>query len=476
MPDIRFVCLSDTHFGADNSLLTYLGPEQRKADPMRTSPVLEQFVLCLRTLVSSGRSKPTLVLNGDILELALAKDHQAGMAFERFLDLAFPKGGEALFQDRIFYLPGNHDHHLWETTREAQYLAHLADPDESPPHERIKAPWHATNMFLERRKKESRTCSAQLLNTLAQRRGLNQLFFEVAYPNLGFVSDDQRRAVLFTHGHFAESLYTLVTQLATLLFPKRTPPTDVWDLEMENFAWIDFFWSALGRSGGAGEEVEVVYDKMQSPAALAELLQGLSRELVRRFVPRWLPLVGGLGVRAVLRALLEHVSKPEARKQGDGPLTPETRDGLEKYVRGPLLSQIKGELKSEPPAEVALVFGHTHKPFEQVVSYAGYGEDVRIYNSGGWVVDTLKVTDQAGWAVILVDEALNVASVRGAGDAPGTGVRVAQAGAKGAPPNPLCQQLTALIDSHKAPWTNFAKELEASIANHKRNLENKIKE
>ena len=95
MPDIRYVCLSDTHFGADNSLLTFLGRGRRSADPMRTSPGLEQLVRCLRALVDTneGRKKPTLVLNGDILELALTTDERAAMTFERFLDLAFPAGG-----------------------------------------------------------------------------------------------------------------------------------------------------------------------------------------------------------------------------------------------------------------------------------------------------------------------------------------------------------------------------------------------
>jgi hypothetical protein len=472
MPEIRYVCLSDTHFGADNSLLTYLGPGQQRADPLQQSPVLKQLMLCLRTLIGPGQERPTLVLNGDILELALATDDQAAMAFERFLDLAFPQGEEPLFQDRVFYLPGNHDHHLWETAREAQYLVYLAE--EAPPHERIKEPWHATNLFPQRRRKGRKTSSAQFLNTLARRRGLDKVSFEVAYPNLGILSQDERRAVLFTHGHFAEPIYTLVTRLVTLLFPKRVTPTQVWDYEAENFAWIDFFWSALGRSGSAGKEVELIYDKMQDPAALAGLLQNLTRGLVQRFVPGLLSFAKSWVLRSALRGLLEYVGKLEARQKDDGPLTKDTREALEAYVTGPLLRQIQGEHDSSPPAEVTLVFGHTHKPFEQLVSYGGYAEDVRLYNSGGWVVDSVDVTAQAGWAVILVDENLDVASLRGAGDATASGVQVAEAALQGAAPNPLCQHLMSIIDSQKAPWTSFGQALETSISNHLANLKRKI--
>jgi hypothetical protein len=217
MPDIRYVCLSDTHFGADNSLLTYLGHGSLSADPMRQSPVLEQLVHCLRDLVAKNESgqKPTLVLNGDILELALTTDNRAAMAFERFLELVFPKGGEALFQDRIYYLPGNHDHHLWETAREAQYLDYIA---KSGADSLIDPPWHATNLFLENRTK---TCPASFLDTLAHRRGLFDVSFVTAYPNLGLVCGDGRRMVIFTHGHFAESIYSLWT-------PRRSPGRTSW--------------------------------------------------------------------------------------------------------------------------------------------------------------------------------------------------------------------------------------------------------
>ena len=61
-----------------------------------------------------------MILLGDILELALADDNVAAMVFWRFLDLAMPPGRE-LFE-KIIYIPGNHDHHLWESARETQYV------------------------------------------------------------------------------------------------------------------------------------------------------------------------------------------------------------------------------------------------------------------------------------------------------------------------------------------------------------------
>ncbi|MGA2246930.1 MAG: hypothetical protein ABSH48_18210 [Verrucomicrobiota bacterium] len=79
MNDIRYVCLSDLHLGAENSLLTRLIsapglPLKLVADPTAAGEVMVRLADYLKLLLSQNRGpqKPTLILNGDILELALA--------------------------------------------------------------------------------------------------------------------------------------------------------------------------------------------------------------------------------------------------------------------------------------------------------------------------------------------------------------------------------------------------------------------
>ena len=103
MNDIRYVSLSDLHLGAENSILTRLtsvsnGIVKLKADPTTASDVMVRLVDCLRLLISQnhGPQKPTLILNGDALELALADVNVASMVFERFMELTM-KPGEELF-------------------------------------------------------------------------------------------------------------------------------------------------------------------------------------------------------------------------------------------------------------------------------------------------------------------------------------------------------------------------------------------
>ena len=93
MPDIRYVCLSDMHLGAQNSLLTNLTPSNASSDTSIASPVLIALIDCLRDLIAQNEDKekpPTLILAGDILELALTTDNLAAMAFKRFIELILP--------------------------------------------------------------------------------------------------------------------------------------------------------------------------------------------------------------------------------------------------------------------------------------------------------------------------------------------------------------------------------------------------
>jgi hypothetical protein len=78
---LRWVCLSDTHFGAENSVLSDVSMDTARVDADRESSVLTRLVECLRSVEEStaGSEKPHLVLNGDILEMALAQDNVAAM-------------------------------------------------------------------------------------------------------------------------------------------------------------------------------------------------------------------------------------------------------------------------------------------------------------------------------------------------------------------------------------------------------------
>ena len=69
----------------------------------------------------------------------------------------------------------------------------------------------------------------------------------------------------------------LMTHAASLLFPGRRTPEEIWEIGAENFAWIDFFWSTMGRSGRIGPEVQKVYISLGYDRARDELIENLVR-------------------------------------------------------------------------------------------------------------------------------------------------------------------------------------------------------
>lgn len=73
------------------------------------------------------------------------------------------------------------------------------------------------------------------------------------------------------------------------------------------------------------------------------------------------------------------------------------------------------ECKSFSPTQVSFVFGHSHKPFERYnkdTDFAGYPVKLKVYNSGGWVVDSNEVQKLHGGAAILIDENYDAVSLR----------------------------------------------------------------
>jgi hypothetical protein len=57
MPDIHYVCLSDMHLGAANSLPTNLKTAGSDPDPSAASPVLVKLIGCVKILIGMKTKK-----------------------------------------------------------------------------------------------------------------------------------------------------------------------------------------------------------------------------------------------------------------------------------------------------------------------------------------------------------------------------------------------------------------------------------
>jgi hypothetical protein len=458
MAEIRYVILSDLHFGAANSLMTTIRREASAGegyavDPATPSPLMEAVLGALRHLTGGQAVPPTLILAGDVLDLALSPDAVAATAFGGFVDAAFG-GGARTFAPAVYYLPGNHDHHLWESAREAQYIEYLHQLAAS---EVIEPPWHTTRLLPER---QPPWTARDLLSTLIQRRpGGGDVAVRVVYPNLALTADDGRRCLVVSHGHFTEPIYTLMSQLQELLFPDQVNPAErasIATLEVENFAWIDFFWSTLGRSGDVGVDVGLIYAELGSSSKLEALAENLVRGLVGMgHAPAWLRSVEA----KLASTLVRHEVRRAARSERGTPgviLSSKTRLGLRQYLQGVVHQQLVEEMGTFP-AEVGFVFGHTHKPFVEDWSVAGFRGLLRVHNTGGWVVDSADPAITQGAVAVVVDEDLNAASLQffrqrldGGTDPPQL---LASAGGQA---NPLQTWLAAAVDPKAEVWRAVA--------------------
>jgi hypothetical protein len=471
MPDIKYVCMSDMHLGAQNSLLTKLSDDCEKTEPRIASSVMVQLVECLKTLIlqNEGLERPTLILNGDILELALTTDNEAAMVFERFIELILPAVGERLFK-KIVFIPGNHDHHLWETAREAQYLNYISHNDKQKlPGSLLGIPWHTTKMFNPDR------VPATFLEGIIQRYPhLKDELVDTVYPNFGLVSDDFSRCVIFSHGHFIESMYMLLSELRGLMFPNSKVPETIYTIEAENFAWIDFFWSTMGRSGSVGQDVEVVYDTLQDEQAEKQLVDNLVDGLDERYDLPGIDFATNKIMKLLAHRYLKTIKERERTAPKAKDLSKEGEAGLKKYLEGPVLSQIIQERNGNVPPNATFVFGHTHSPLQRDYRFDGFQPRMRVYNSGGWVVDTLECSPTHGGAVILVDENYDSTSLwmYTEEELPEEyKVTVNAATHPDASVNPFHERISGLVTADQNPWKLFSEIVAIAVPRRYKNLQ-----
>ncbi len=470
MPDIRYVCISDLHLGASNSLLTHLDGAGRPATG--PAPVLEATCGALRALLAAADASapPTLVIHGDLFELALTSVETAARTFAELVEMAWGDPAAPLFAPEVLYVPGNHDHHMWELMREHDFEgdlgATLAD---------LRPMLHVTPMLPSGLPDASREPLVESLArmALAGRAGIPPSF-RVLYPNLGLVDPTGGRAVVVTHGHYVEPMYRAMSYLHGVVDPARPSRLTVEEVEADNWAWIDFFWSTMGRSGEDGAaSVPVLYELMQDEASLDAIVQ----RAVDDALPARLSPIRAFE-RGVLRRLGRRVARDVSRRERHqgGLLSPGATEGLATYVSGPVRNQLAAEVGHVPP-RLDVVFGHTHKPFAAASVAEGFDGGVTVHNTGGWVVDSVRPEPVKGAALTLISAELEVVDLcvyrQPAGGRPAHASVMAVPGAP-AEGSPLRDWLVAELAAEGHGWGDVAAIAADAVRQRQRQLAGRI--
>jgi hypothetical protein len=377
-------------------------------------------------------------------------------AFQQFALALFDPDETPIFADRVLYVPGNHDHRHWQMMRDELDLDSLR---RTPGHE-MPAPVVITPMF------PDRFAECDVVTTLVRRAtGNQQLVVESGYPNIGFRAGD--KWVVLHHGHYAEGTYRAISTLLAAA-EGGSPTLDAEGIEFLNGPWIDFLWSSFGGQGPLGGKVFNLYETMQDAAASHTAVKSLTEVLLTKISAK-MPVRGDApitthGITVTVRGMIEGLLDmslarfaQSERSSVDAVLSPDGVEGVRWYLQHPVRQQLLDtEFRDAPTPDVSFVFGHTHKPFQDQVIVPGYPLPVKLWNTGGWVLDQPSLSPSQGAAVIVVDDDANVASIRLFNNPVPDVAAVHVAGCAGVDPstNPLVGQLASAVQRADS-WQRF---------------------
>jgi len=472
---LKLVCISDLHLGAKDSLLSNFDATGHVAN--RAGLVAATFARALRETVAamSSPGEPVrLVLLGDALDLGLSPMGVVSQNLLNFLDVLFPsktQGDIAPFTGGVVYIPGNHDHHVWRMAQDEQYVGLV---ERSPP-EPLK---HDILQITPIAEEPAFAC--RLVTALMKRvPALSKCVCRVAYPNWAVRNSSGKRAVVLHHGHYLDPTYMALSRLAQWL-GLADDPASATNIERCNGPWIDFLWSDLGSAGRIGKSADTLYDTMMDGEASHEFAESLSKR-ISSF------LASSLGIRAdspvlynltpaqCISAAVDFTFGRTAQSQREGYRDVLSRDmiaGLRWYLANPVAKQFRKECQ-QLPEEIAFVFGHTHKPFQDQIMAPPYPAPSRIYNTGGWVLDEPTLMPCQGAAAVLVDDDLNVASLRLFNDVTNdkiAPVRAVGIGGYGDTVNPLLNSAHNAVHANANLWSEFsdaARDAIVTLAQHR---------
>ncbi len=390
---ITHIGISDLHAGAPNSLIMPLGDEN-PADPQ---PVTVAFAAALQAFLGAAKATPKLMVLGDLIDLQFSNRTTASQNAVGFLKEVKAR---APLSDTLIATAGNHDHAIWSDARLA-FETRMLTGDTLPIDLRDATPAFSPS-----------SANSRMLDAIADVAGFQQV--DLRYPNIGFHAND--RIVQFHHGHFVEGVYRAISSLRDHLVATPRETLTVAEIARENAGWIDFLWPSIG-DAGFGDDASEIYQNLLTTAGFRHLSSILTDKISGQLSAH-LPLSGNLTVQKTIRIATQVALDLTLGQYRDTErytevtaLTDDGREGVQWYLEGPVLCQIADE---DIPLtdDVTFVFGHTHKPFAERLTAAGFPGPVKAYNTGGWTLNGPRLDNAEGASLVLMNETLDVANLR----------------------------------------------------------------
>ncbi len=413
MDSIRYLVISDTHFGCVDSVLNFYtfdeGSERKMSyhEPEKW-PVLKKYIV----EALAGSDIPCkLILLGDMFELSLADYSFAAVNTCAFLNEISKINGII----GVIYIPGNHDHHIWRQILEYDTVGKINDIVG----EGMSGGLLPQNLSLDDfvinhvSPDPSRTIVGQkflnfLLGISSEKLYCPADFIEIIYPN--FMINTAQGPVFFHHGHFCEAWWQLASDYLTDI------DTDV-SLEMledMNSPFTDFIWYAVGQSPHLGKIVRTIYNELgdKDYTELKKVLDmifekidyydGGIRDNIVKDIKEYFRngLIKRLLVRRIGKLLSENNSNTHAALRGakmDNQLSEKLNKLVIRYIENYIHIWIK-DYKFTTGCMPKFVFGHTHQISKTQVEVKAI--QYEVYNTGGWIIEEGEIHP----GVVYIDE------------------------------------------------------------------------
>ncbi len=392
-----YVCLSDLHAGADNSLLSAStsspsAPSAVAAFGAALNGLLQQHHAHHFGANPAADQAPELLFLGDTLDMSFSGLDQAAQTYQDFLKVVVDPN---LVSPQTRFIPGNHDQSLWTATRAATAARNIA-LDQHP----LLPPATAGD--------PAAALDDPLLSAIHARAGLGPV--KTSYPNL--ILSKEGRCVVLHHGHFCEPIYRAVSHLLDTLEGLDLHSSTVARLSDENAAWIEFGWSAFGGSTPAlNRELQELYATVYVSSRANEVRRRIGG-LLRDLVAARLPHVGAAMAQSIDRAIATSVDlalgsyTDQARSSVLSAVSEADIAELKWYLSGPVRRQLIDEL-GDIPQDLTFIHGHTHRPYCAKLTPGGGLPVTGLCNTGGWYLDSPMMNARQGVALVLIDDALN---------------------------------------------------------------------
>jgi len=372
--------LSDIHLGASNSILTafdYDPQTEKTIERPLAQGVLDKLIADIREKCPPDKFEQCILL-GDIFDLSFAP---YGVTMQNGLWFFDQLVKADLFQSFV-YIPGNHDHHLWQQVCEHYYLmTRINNPPLTYPRT-LPADTLLNNTFLDRLLPDGHT-------------------FQITYPNYMFTVND--KIFYLHHGHYLQQLYVAASKFLSEVL--KTNSID--DLETLNAPFLEFGWYNLGQAYNVGHQKLIDHmfflyknnrtDQIDHLIRLGlKKLNRLSKDPAEKGchpIERFLDFVNQtLGVFFIHRLFFKHSKRykklPQASTARHKRLTESMSQSISNYITQYLLPT------DVTYKECTFIFGHTHEPEYDVIYTNSENTHLHLYNTGGWVVDQIDAEGQ----------------------------------------------------------------------------------